>query len=284
MKGFKKGEIMNIKKSLYVFRARFIVEAKKYFRYPVNVVMQLVQPIMWIAPFYFMGKCFSVGGNTPGFQKYTGNSDFIGFLVLGYMVSIYVDMVFWTLGLSLKEEMRQGVLESNWTAPVNRVLLMVSKGTFQFCASTLEIILTGIVCHFAFGFNINSQIFKVILFLVPGLIGMMGLGLIISALVLLVKEANPIIDLSNSIISALSGGFFPIKVLPKVILFVSMALPLTYMYDSSRAILISQLPIVSLKYEFIIIIISMVALCLIGSAIFMRVEKKCRTLGILGTH
>lgn len=267
-----------------IFRARFVITMKIYFRYPVNFIMTLFEPIMWIAPFYFMGMSFQSGGRVSGFEKYTGNSDFIGFIVIGYMITEYVSTVFWTMGFSLKEEMRQGVLESNWSAPVSRIVLMVSKSTFNFVAATIEIIITGIVCHFAFGFNITPNILKEIAFLIPGIIGMMGLGLIIGSLVLMAKEANGIIDMANSFISAMSGGYFPIKIFNRFFMAICLSIPMTYVYDSSRAVLIGQTPIFPLKIEFMIIIISMFICCTVGSFVFMKVEKRCRTLGILGTH
>lgn len=275
---------MNIKKTLIVFRARFLISMKIYFRYPINVIMTLFDPLMWITPFYFMGKAFSDNGNMPGFNKYMGNSDFVGFIVLGYIITCYVSTVFWAMGFSLKEEMRQGVLESNWSAPVNRVTLMISKCIFQFCAATFEVLITSIVCHFAFGFTVNANILKALAFLIPGLIGMLGLGLIIGSLVLLAKEANGIIDMTSSLVSGFSGSFFPVKVMPKGFLFISLMLPLTYVYDSTRNILINQESLFPLRTEFIIIIISMIAFCLLGNWVFMRVERRCRSLGILGTH
>jgi ABC-2 type transport system permease protein len=276
---------MSFKDILIVFRARFIISMKIYFRYPVNFIMTLFDPIMWLSPFYFMGKSFSSGGKLTGFEKYTGNSDYMSFLVIGYMISAYVATVFWTMGFSLKEEMRQGVLESNWSAPVNRIVLMISKSMFNFCATTFEVILTGIVCHFAFGFRINSGLLKAIGFLIPGIIGMLGLGLAVGSLVLLAKEANGIIDITNAMVSAFSGSYFPIKVMGKgIFLTISLILPLTYIYDSSRAILIGQVPLFSLQTEFLIILAAMIGFPIFGSFVFMRVERKCRELGILGTH
>ncbi|MBU3142728.1 ABC transporter permease [Clostridium sp. CF012] len=275
---------MSIRNVLIVFRSRFLISMKMYFRYPINFIMTLLDPLMWLTPFYFMGKTFSSNGSISGFERYTGNSDFMGYLVVGYIISAYVSTVFWTMGFSLKEEMREGVLESNWSAPVNRIVLMVSKSLFQFCATTFEVILTGIVCHFAFGFTINSNILQFLAFLIPGIIGMMGLGMAVAAAVLIAKEANGIIDITSSMVSAMSGSYFPIKVMPKFFVFISLSLPLTYIYDSSRAILINQVPLFSLRTEYFIILIGMIIFCIIGSWIFMRVEKKCRSLGILGTH
>jgi ABC-2 type transport system permease protein len=275
---------MNLKRTLIASRARFIISMKMYFRYPLNFILTLFEPLIWLTPFYFMGKSFSSGGTLSGFEKYTGNSDFMGYMVVGYMITIYINTAFWSLGFSLKEEMRQGVLESNWSTPVSRANLLISKSLFQFCAATFEIILTGFICYFAFGFKITPDILKLLGFLIPGIIGILGLGLTISALVLVVKEANAIIDLSSSMVSAISGGFFPIKVLPKMFLFISLSLPLTYINDSTRAIIIGQTPIIPLKYQFMIIISSMVIFSLLGNIVFNKVERKCRSLGILGSH
>lgn len=275
---------MNLKRTLIASRARFFFSMKMYFRYPLNFILTLFEPLIWLTPFYFMGKSFSSGGTLSGFEKYTGNSDFMGYMVVGYMITIYINTAFWSLGFSLKEEMRQGVLESNWSTPVSRANLLISKSLFQFCAATFEIILTGFICYFAFGFKITPDILKLLGFLIPGIIGILGLGLTISALVLVAKEANAIIDLSSSMVSAISGGFFPIKVLPKMFFFISLSLPLTYINDSTRAILIGQTPIIPLKYQFLIIIASMVIFSILGNIIFNKVERKCRSLGILGSH
>jgi ABC-2 type transport system permease protein len=278
-------EVQIMKKLLRVFRARFIVSFKMYIRYPINILATFIDPLIWLTPYYFLGKTFtSDGGTMTGFAKYTGNSDFMGFLIIGWMITSYVTTVFWTMGFSLKEEMRQGVLESNWSAPVSRVFLLISKSTFQFAAATFEIIMTGVICHFVFGFNINSGILKAIAFLIPGIIGMMGLGLMIASLVLLAKEANGIIDISSALVQGFSGGYFPVRVMPNGLIYISLVLPLTYVYDSIRNILINQIPLMPISMEFVIILISMAGFCLLGSFVFNRVEKRCRMLGILGTH
>lgn len=82
-----------IKRNIIAFNARFLISMKIYFRYPINFIMTLFDPIMWITPFYFMAKAFSSNGQLSGFSKYAGNSDYIGFLVIGYMISCYVSTI-----------------------------------------------------------------------------------------------------------------------------------------------------------------------------------------------
>lgn len=275
---------MHFKRNLIAAKARFWISFKIYFRYPLKILQVFVDPIIWLAPFYFMQKTFTSGGNLNGFEQYSGNSDFMGFLVIGYMVTAYINTTFWSLGYNLKDEMWQGVLESNWSAPVNRINLLVSRCSFDFVAVTFENIITGVICYLLFGFTITPAILKFLLFLIPGIIGMLGIGIAIASLVLMAKEANGIIDVSSSLVSGFSGSFFPIKVMPRILMMVSLALPLTYLNDSSRAILIGQETLLPLSTEFLVILLSMFVLLFIGSLVFGTVERRCRASGNLSGH
>jgi len=273
-----------LKRKLILYRARFVMSLKMYIRYPVNFIMSFIEPLIWLAPFYFMGKAFSSGGELVGFQKFTGTSDYIGFLVVGFIVSGYLSAVFWSMGFSIKEEMRQGVLESNWTAPVSRISLLMSKSLYYFFITTIEVIVTMVICHFVFGFKITGNILTAMAFFIPGIIAMFGLGLIVASLVLVVKNAHPIIDLTNFLIGGLSGSYFPIKVLGRGVIFISLVIPLTYVYDGLRAILLNQNSLYPLKIEIMILLISAIIFWCIGVLIFNKVEKSARDKGLLSEH
>ncbi|GAA0677524.1 ABC transporter permease [Clostridium cadaveris] len=273
-----------MRENLIVIRARFIRSMKNYFRYPLNFILSLFNPIIWLAPYYFMGKAFEQGGEVLGFASYTGNSDYMGFMIVGYIVTSYFSTALWSTGFTLKNEMMQGTLESNWSTPANRMAMILGSVSFQFCATTFEMILTLIICHFLFNFTVGGNILLILAFFIPGIIALVGLGIAVSSAVLLAKEANAVIDLSSSIFQGLSGGFFPVKILPNVFLFISLLLPLTYLNDGMRAIMIGQTPIISLKSEFVLIIISMFVFYLGGRYIFMRVERLCRDKGLLSGH
>lgn len=45
-----------------LLKARFILKMKYYFRYPLNMLFPLINPIIWLSPMYFMGKAFEVNG------------------------------------------------------------------------------------------------------------------------------------------------------------------------------------------------------------------------------
>ena len=76
--------------------------------------------------------------------------------------------------------------------------------------------------------------------LVPMLVALYGFGFAFAAIVLLLKEANTLIDTSNYMISMLSGSQFPVSVLPRFLLPLSLAIPLTYGFDAVRGHLLER--------------------------------------------
>ncbi len=55
---------------------------KQYWRYPLNAVSTVFQPVIWLAPVYFMGMAFSTNGKALGFAQYSGTTDYMSFLIL----------------------------------------------------------------------------------------------------------------------------------------------------------------------------------------------------------
>ena len=94
-----------------------------YWRYPLNAVSSIFQPLVWMAPIFFLGKTFSQNGSAPGFAAYSGSGDYMSFIILGAAISNYISAVFWGMGYSLKNDMDTGVLESNWMMPIPRALI-----------------------------------------------------------------------------------------------------------------------------------------------------------------
>src|SRR5512135_911083 len=71
-------------------RAIYAVTAKdwrQYWRYPLNAISHILQPIVWLTPVYFMGLAFSVNGKALGFAGYSGTTDYMSFILLGTALS-----------------------------------------------------------------------------------------------------------------------------------------------------------------------------------------------------
>lgn len=275
-------KLRNYTKAIYAITKK---DVKVFFRYPVNALFRIIEPIMWITPVYFLAKSFQIAGENVGFRQYTGTTDYMAFLILGSIVGSFVSAVLWGMGFSLKSEMDSGVIESNWLTPVPLWVQLIGRSLFSLFITALNSLSVAFIVWLLFGFNImSSGILSAIITLVPLLIALYGLGFGIASLVLITNNANNIIDITNFILNTISGSDFPVIILPRFILAISLALPLTYGFDAIRGMMLGTNTLLPIHIEQLILVGFMVVGVLVGYRVLKRVEKYCKTIGNIGFH
>jgi len=208
----------------------------------------------------------------------------MAFLVAGWMLSSYVLSVLWGMGFSLKSEMDSGVLEANWLTPHPPFVLLIGRTVASVVTTTVGSVVFAILAVTLFGISIRGQFLPAVGFVLPVIIGLYGLGFVLAGLVLLLREANTLIDVSHFVLSLVSGRDFPVLVLPRPVLLLSLLLPLTYGYDGLRALLLGTRPLVPVTVEAIVVIGFMIVMVAIGIWAFGRFERHCRLHGTLAHH
>ncbi len=262
----------------------FLRDFYVFTRYPFNAVFRLIEPVVWLAPVYFMSLGFSVEGQAVGFATYTGTSDFMAFIILGAIISNYISAVFWGIGFSMKIEMDSGVLESNWLTPQPRVVHLLGRTLFNVLITSINCIWVAFLAYYLFGFSWGDGIGMAVLTLLPMLIALYGLGFILAGIVLLMREANTLIDTSSYLVSMLAGANFPVTVLPRFLLVISFALPITYGFDAVRGIMLGTKTLLPLATEQLILVLFMVVMTVLGAMVFKVIERYCRRMGTIGYH
>ncbi len=264
--------------------AIFKKDMKIFFSYRVNAIFSILEPIIWVTPVYFLAKSFQISGENIGFAQYTGTTDYMAFLVMGSIVGSFVSSVLWGMGFSLKNEMDAGVIESNWLTPIPLWVQLIGRSIFSLFHTTISTLIVAFLIWLLFGFSINGSILSSVATLIPLLIGLYGLGFGIAALVLVTNNANNIIDITNFTLNTICGSEFPITVLPRGIMAISLAIPLTYGYDSIRGILLGTETLLPISIERLILVVFMGISVLLGLIILNKVEKHCKTIGNIGFH
>ena len=255
-----------------------------FFRYPANALFRVIEPIAWLTPMYFLGKSFAGSAGNTGFAAYTGTNDYMSFILLGAVLANYIAAVFWGMGYALKSEMDAGVLESNWMAPIPRALLLVGQTLASLAITTFNSAGMLLLGWLLFGFQVSGNALAAALILIPMLVALYGFGFAFAAIVLLMRDANTMVDVSNYLISMLAGSQFPVQVLPRLLLPLSLALPLTYGFDAIRALLLGVRPLLALHYEIAILIGFMAVMTPLGYFVFKRIERYCQMRGTLNMH
>ena len=255
-----------------------------FWRYPLNVVALVTQPLVWLAPVFFMGRAFSVDGQALGFAAYSGTSDYMSFILLGTVLGNFVNAVFWGMGYALKNDMDGGTLEANWILPVPRPLMLAGRTIISLATTALTSVAMLLLAGWIFGFHPTGSAWQTILIALPMLIGLYGFGFAFAALVLIMRDANTLVDVSSFLVQGFSGTDFPVTVLPKWLLPVSMLIPLTYGLDAARARLLGTTPLLPVRVEVLVIVAFMFVMTWLGMVVFRGLERRVRQRGTLGTH
>ncbi len=255
-----------------------------FIRYPLNAIFRVVQPIIWLTPIYFLGRSFATSEGNVGFAAYSGTVDYMSFILVGAILSSYIGSVFWGMGYSLKNDMDSGVLESNWLAPIPQFSLLIGRTIANLLVTTVVnagILLLG---WLLFGFQITGNLLQAFAVILPMLLALYGFGFGFAAIVLIMRDANTLIDVSDYLVSIFSGSQFPVQVLPRFLLPIALALPLTYGFDVVRGFLINTKTLLPIPYEIAILLIFMGVMIPLGYTIFKRIERRSKRLGTLGLH
>ena len=268
-------------RALYVIALK---DWKVFWRYPLNAFSHIFQPIIWLTPVYFMGKAFSVNGQALGFEAYSGTSDYMSFILLGTVLTNFILTVFWGMGYALKNDMDAGVLESNWLTPVPRLLILVGRTLSSLLVTTITSAIMLLIAGALFGFRPTGNTLAAFLTAIPMLIGLYGFGFAFAAVVLLMREANTLVDVSSFLVQGFSGTNFPVKSLPTWLIPIALILPLTYGLDAVRGLLLQSETLLPIRLEIGILILFMFVMLWFGAWVFNRVERRVRTLGTLGQH
>ena len=257
---------------------------KHFWRYPLNALSRALEPLVWIAPLYFMARAFSVDGQAQGLAAYTGSGDYMSFVLLGTVLINFILSVFWGMGFSLKNDMDTGVLEANWLMPMPRLLLLIGKTLNSLLTTSLTSTVMLTLAALLFGFRPTGSALAAVLIAVPMLLGLYGFGFAFAALVLVLREANTLVDVSSFIVQTFSGANFPVQALPRWLLPLALAIPTTYGLDAIRGLLLGTNTLLPIATEIGLMLVFMVVMIVLGWSAFAALERRVRQKGTLGQY
>jgi len=257
---------------------------KVYWRYPINALVNILNPLIWLAPIFFLGKAFSQNGEALGFAAYTGSTDYMSFLILSTAISNFTSAVFWGMGYALKNDMDSGVLESNWMTPIPRLLMLIGRTLNSLLVTSIISLIMIILASLIFGFRTTGNLWASVLTLIPMLLGLYGFGFGFAALVMIMREANTMVDMGQFLIDLFSGSQFPVTALPRWLLPVALSIPLTYGYDAVRGWLLNTKTILPIQTEIQLLLVFMVVMIIAGVFVFRILERRVRSRGTIGQY
>jgi ABC-2 type transport system permease protein len=251
----------------------------------LQLVNRPLQPFyQFLLPSLLLGTTFLVGGRAIGLEQVTGTGDLAGYLFLGTVVGGLVGATFWEMAFGLKREMDAGTLEPAWltpTRPDTFVLGRAISGMLLSALSSAMLVLVGMVL---FGASLSDGLLLAIPALAIASVSMIGVGYLVAAAVLLMREPNFFVDATNFLFAMVSGIAFPVLVLPVIVQPLAYVLPTTYAVDLLRVYALGTRPLVDPRLEWAALVVLAGVAIWLGRAAFARTERRMRVKGTLGQH
>ena len=219
----------SIRKTLVIFE----FEVRKIIHDPVEVMVRLIQPTLWLVIF---GTVFT---------KYniinTGNVSYLAFLTPGVLAqSLLFTSIFY--GIAITWDKDSGILAKLMVTPTGRGSIVVGKGMSAGVRGILQatvIIILALFLGVALSLSIVN-ILLVILVIVLASTCFACLSIVFASLLRRRERFMGVIQLITMPLFFASNALYPVEVMPLPLQYATQINPLYYVVSSLRALLITN--------------------------------------------
>ncbi|MEM2204560.1 MAG: ABC transporter permease [Sulfolobales archaeon] len=220
----------------------------------------------------------AIGRDPSGFRSITGYSDPLSYQSIGASIVVISMIIISSMGQYINSASISGRLESLLAAPVRISTVVIATsipmiifGLITFTLSSLPIVYKAISSYGLHVVLIATAILGL------GMIPIFVLGLLISLAI--AKIGSPIaLNLAQAVIFTFSGSLYPVTILPEILGFFSKSLPIIYIADSLRSLLITGNPDLGGIPTLLLITIAYGS---IGGFLYRRFSRTLRSGGAL---
>jgi len=183
-----------------------------------------------------------------------GDFSYFDFIAPGIMAMTVMMSVMTGLPAAISHEREVGTLDGMMVAPINRLSVILGKTLAQMARGMLQGTLILVLATILFGVTVHGNILLVFALLLLSVFSFVGLGVVLTSFA---KEQETAVMLMTTIMFPmmfLSGVFFPIEQMPWFMQAISKVLPLTYVADTLRKVMVLGADIPMLTNELAILI------------------------------
>jgi ABC-2 type transport system permease protein len=209
-------------------------------RYPGQIVVDIVVPIVFAAMPILLGRATAGAQAGAVFEQNTGTANYVAYMLIGSSVFTIVSYAFWHIANWLRWEQETGTLEVLYLAPTHRVWVAAGTALYSCLRGVLSSLIAYLLGSFLLGVAnpFQGEVWLALLFILVGLIPVYALALLFGAVVLKVKESNALINMMQWGVSFLMGVFFPIAIFPPLLRVIALLFPPTWMTNGVRSALL----------------------------------------------
>jgi ABC-2 type transport system permease protein len=245
--------------------------------YKVDFFMKIFSVLIAVISFYFLSRLM-VGKVSSAFPEW--DDPFLTWLT-GFPFLAYFMTGFSSLANAIREEQKQGTLESLLLTPISIPTLIVCSSAWDLIQVTITSFL-----YFFFGWIFFDAHFKgsfplAILFLVLTTLVLASLGILSASFAMVFKRGDPFALVLGTGSALFSGVLFPTQLLGSQIGVISKLLPTTYGLYGIRRVLILGESISQVREPLIILLLFLVVLLPFSLWVFERAILRAKREGSL---
>ena len=223
---------------------------------------------------FFIYTFFLKGSLSESFNKYTNQSDYITYIVLGAAFFILSRSTIMEVGRALIKELREGTLEPFLLSSASRMGYFVGCLAEQLGRSLLQLsvmLLVGII----FGAKIIGIFsFQSIIVIILAILGFFSMSLLLSSIMLYTRDTYITQNTLFGLMGFVSGVSFPVEFLPTWLQYISHLFPMTAALKLFRLVVISNQSIMLHMDLILELLILSGVYMLIGVLWFNKLERK----------
>lgn len=200
-----------------------------------------------------------------------GEPNYFQFIAPGIMALIVMMSVMTGLAVSVSREREAGTLDGLLIAPISRLAIILGKAISQTTRGVIQGLVVLLLAILIFGVHVYGSWLIMIILLFLGVFAFMGIGILVSAVATAQESAMTIMMTFQFPMMFLSGVFFPIQQMPRVMQYISKAIPLTYEATALRKVIVLGAGFSSVWTEILILLIFGAVMLAIAVPMFKRV-------------
>jgi ABC-2 type transport system permease protein len=279
--------VADIGADLRAFGAASIKEWRILRRYKGTFLSFVFWPIALPLAFVFQAQAFAGGraDTAAAFAERTGTHEVAGFLFVGWATYMWLSIILWGPGTSLRTEQIRGSLEAIFLTPASRLVVLFGPAVSQLIWAVWIFVVVGVALWIGFGVSIGPlEALRALTVIAVGIPALYAIGALFAAVVLRFGEVSSLVQAVRGLFTAVCGMSFPIVVLPDWAQRVALSLPPTYLIADLRAVLLNGVGIGRVVGDLLVLTGMGAVLALLAIFAFRRTEQYARRGGRLAQY
>ena len=183
-----------------------------------------------------------------------GDFSYFDFVAPGIIAMTVMMSVMTGLPVAISEERESGTLDGMMVAPISRLSVILGKTLAQIGRGLLQGTIIIVIAVSLFGVTVHGNILLVFALLLLCVFSFVGLGIVLTSFTKDQETATMLMTTIMFPMMFLSGVFFPVEQMPWFMQSISKFLPLTYVANSLRKVMVLGADISMLTTELAILI------------------------------